>query len=212
MDQEQTPEEYAAMHREYEEQVFGVEPGWDEMPEAEAQDPRRHMTRRLQYLAGLRALRLKMEERMDSLRAKVEATKTWQRFAQQQQDIVDISGAIESTDAQTREDVIDVAAELGIRKPVEGIEVIERTTFQILDETQALEWARDNMRAALIIDKRTFKKLILAMPEDQRPDFIFVGKDPAVRIAGDLTAYENGGDPNEYGPLHPEEEEADNGD
>jgi hypothetical protein len=146
---------------------------------------------------------------LDTLREKVEATKTWQNFAQGQQDIVDISGAIESADAETRETVMDVAAELGIRKPVEGLEVIERTTFQILDDDAALEWARTNMRAALIIDKRTFKKLILAMPERSRPNFVFVGKDPAVRISGDLAGYLDGGDPNDY--TLPEEERTDDG-
>ena len=161
-------------------------------------DPRLFLTGQLQALAELRAVRNRLTEKLDQLREKVEATKTWQNFAQGQQDIVDISGAIESADATTRETVMDVAAEIGIRKPVDGLEVIDRTTFQILDDDAALEWARDNMRAALVIDNRTFKKLLLAMPEKSRPDFVFVGKDPAVRISGDLSAYLKGGDPNDY--------------
>ncbi len=177
----------------------------------EAQDPRRHMTKQLQQLAQLRAQRTDKEASLDEARIIVEGTPEWEAFAQIQQDIVDISGAIQSVDAQTREDVQDVVAELGITKPVIGIEVIQRTNFQVLDETKALDWSRDNLVAALIVDKRTFKKLIMAMPEESRPDFIFVGKDPAVRIAGDLSAYQDGGDPNEYLPLHPEEEEGENG-
>lgn len=161
-------------------------------------DPRRVLTKQLQHLAGLRATRQRLNDTLDTLREQVEATKTWTNFEQGQQDILDISGAIEGADAETRETVMDVAAEIGIRKPVEGLEVIDRTTFQILDEDAALVWARDNMRAALVIDTQTFKKLLLAIPEKSRPDFVFVGKDPAVRISGDLSAYLDGGDPNDY--------------
>ncbi len=165
--------------------------------------PRETLTRQVGSLAGLREQKDKAELDLELLRQEVEATPQWAEFLEQQQKLADISEAIQSSDAQLRETAMDVAAELGDRKPVIGVEVIDRTRFQILDYNEALEYAKRELVAALKLDERVFKKLVLAMPDDNRPESVFVTKDPAVRIAGDLTAYLEG-DPNV--DLHPQED------
>ncbi len=161
------------------------------------------LTHKVGTLAGLRDQKFKAEEQLELLRQEVESTPQWEEFLKGQQTVADIGEAIESTDADLRETAIDVVAELGDRKPIIGVEVIERTRFQILDYDQSLEWAKSELVAALKLDERVFKKLVLAMPEPNRPDSVFITKDPAVRIAGDLRAYLDG-DPNE--DLRPQED------
>lgn len=162
----------------------------------EQRGPIETLTRKVGNLAGLRNQKALAEEQVELLRQEVEATEQWTDFLEGKQKVEDISGAIESVDVDLRETAMDVAAEIGDRKPIIGVEVIERTRFQILDYDEALEYAKDEMVAALKLDERVFKKLVLALPENSRPDSVFVGKDPAVRIGGDLSAYLDG-DPNE---------------
>ena len=154
------------------------------------------LTHKVGVLAGLRNQKFLAEEQVELLRQEVEATPQWADFVEGQQKASDISDAIQSVDDDLRETAMDVAAEIGDRKPIIGVEVIERTRFQILDYGEALEYAKAEMVAALKLDERVFKKLVLALPESGRPESVFVTKDPAVRIAGDLTAYLEG-DPNE---------------
>ena len=160
----------------------------------QSMDPLEVLKRETRILARLRAELAVHENELLLFREAVEATNQWKEFLAVQEAIAQVKASIEAQDGQLREIAIDVAAELGIRRPTDAIEVIERIRFVILDEAEALSWARTNLVASLTLDVKVFQKFILAMPEAQRPAFIFVGKDPAVRIAGDLSAYLAEGD------------------
>lgn len=73
----------------------------------------------------------------------------------------------------------------GSRRPVPGVEVIDRTYIEY-DERDALRWAIAH-GLAVKLDERQFESLMRAMGEAARPEFVRVERRPFTRIATDLS-------------------------
>jgi hypothetical protein len=85
----------------------------------------------------------------------------------------------------------DLFTEIGEKKIVDGVQVIEKNDFDIVDEVLAMRWCKEHLPVAIVrtINEDLVRAAIEAMPEAQRPSFFRVGKKPAIRIASDLSSW-----------------------
>lgn len=86
---------------------------------------------------------------------------------------------------------IDLFLELGEKKIVDDVQVIEKKGFDITDDAAALAWCEDNLPIAVIktVNEDLVEAALKSIPEGQRPDFALIDTQPAVRVASDLSSW-----------------------
>lgn len=129
----------------------------------------------------------------DGTYEKLTATQEWINHEVAKGELQTVKDLIEEISGALREIGMEVALELKEKKPVDGLEIRKKTTFEIINEKAAVEYAKKNLPMTLTIDKALFKKLIKAMPEDEisQIDCVHISTDEfgETRISGDLSAY-----------------------
>jgi hypothetical protein len=86
---------------------------------------------------------------------------------------------------------LEVAAELHM-KDLQGVTVVARRTFEIVDSDKATAWAKANMPEALALDERAFEKMVMARPAGAAgvPGVVYDEQEyGAARIDRDLSRY-----------------------
>ena len=133
---------------------------------------------------NINAFEVELQTRRDAL----EATPEYQAVQEANDLLNDMHTAEQERTTLARCLALEIAVELGEKKPAAGVQIVKLTSFEILNTDAALKYCRDALPAALQIDKRTFKKLMLALPEPTRPDCVMVVEKEfgAVRIASKL--------------------------
>jgi hypothetical protein len=117
-----------------------------------------------------------------------EVWKGWERDKQREQEVAHAVGLME---AETRTTALEVALELHI-KDLQGVTVVARRTFEIVDPDKATAWAKANMPEALVLDHRAFEKMVLARPGGASgvPGVVYDEEEyGAARIDRDLSRY-----------------------
>ncbi len=153
----------------------------------------------LQELAGMKSeADLKEGYRLGTFKTLAE-TQEWINHEVAKGELQTQMTAIGELTEKIREIGMEVALELKDKKPVEGLEIRKKTTFEILDEKAALEYAKKNLPMTLTINKALFKKLVKAMPEDEIAQIdcvhILIDEFGETRISADLGAYLRDGAP-----------------
>lgn len=75
----------------------------------------------------------------------------------------------------------------GNKKPAEGVGIRVSRAIDYPDD-MALSWAIDH-KMCLALDTKSFKDIMLAYSEQQRPEWVHVFDNPTATIATDLSAY-----------------------
>lgn len=101
-----------------------------------------------------------------------------------------IEPEIKALDSEIREGAIAKFATDGNKKPWDGIGIRETTKVDY-DKALAFDWCKTNLPDALIIDKKKFTKVIVAMDGAgaDLPEHITVKTVPTATISKDLSAY-----------------------
>lgn len=127
------------------------------------QDPKDALTGMIQALAKGRFSLDFFRRRTEEAKATLESTVTWGDWACAKREEQEQYRAVCALEAETRTTALEVAAELRV-KDLEGVSIVARRSFEVADEAKATAWAKANMPEALILDHRTFEKMVLARP------------------------------------------------
>ena len=135
----------------------------------------------------------------DGTYEKLMETQEWINHEVAKGELQTVKNLIEEITGALREIGMEVALELKEKKPVDGLEIRKKTTFEILDEKEAVEYAKKNLPMTLTINKALFKKLVKAMPDEEieKIDCVHISTDEygEIRISADLGAYLREGAP-----------------
>ncbi len=116
---------------------------------------------------------------------RVKSSGAWKTFARMKTDQARAKKEMENADADVRMLALEIHAELGEKKPASGVQVIDKSMFEILDLRAAIAWCEENLSIAVVkaIDQPLIEMAIELMPEDDRPDFVKFETVQAVRIS-----------------------------
>lgn len=101
---------------------------------------------------------------------------------------VELERTLKEAEQSIRERAMGIAVELKDKKPTPGVEIVAKTSFDH-DAKATLEYVRSELPALLVVDMKPFKKTMLALPAENRPDCVMVETEEygQVRIATDLS-------------------------
>ena len=144
------------------------------------------LTAKLKELAKVRHLQDVALGTMTGLEAIVQATPQWKQFQEAkntQRELSDMQGTLHD---QVRELTMAAYQETGEVKPVNGVHVKEYTVIDY-PEPKAFDYCLAELHDALALNRKTFEKVVQALPEERRPEFVTVKKEPRATIAADLS-------------------------
>jgi hypothetical protein len=144
------------------------------------------------YLKDLAISRINIEASKFSVQKAedlMKASMAWQNWDANKKLLSNLKTDTADLDQIVRELAIEIYEEFDDKKPADGIEIVMKTEFEIVDPTALLDYCIRDLKAALTVDVSAVKKIVLAMPEERRPDCVKISKVPVVRIASDLSAY-----------------------
>lgn len=116
---------------------------------------------------------------------RVKTSGAWQAFAKAKDERALAKRNIDNADADVRRLALEIHAELGEKNAASGVQVIDKSTFEILDFDAAVAWCDENLPIAVIrtVDKALVEVATELMSEDKRPDFVKFETVQAVRIS-----------------------------
>jgi len=144
------------------------------------------LTAKLKELAKVRHLQDVALGTMTGLEAIVQATPQWKQFQEAkntQRELADMGTALQDS---VRELTMAAYQETGEVKPVDGVHVKEYTVIDY-PEPKAFDYCLAELHDALALNRKTFEKVVQALPEERRPEFVTVKKEPRATIAADLS-------------------------
>lgn len=155
------------------------------------QDPKDALEGMIQALAEGRFSLDLYKRRTEEAKATLESTVTWGDWDRAKHEEQEQYRAVCALESETRNTALEIAAELHV-KDLQGVTVVARRTFEVADEAKATAWAKANMPEALVLDHRTFEKMVLARPGGAVgvPGVAFSEEEyGAARIDRDLSRY-----------------------
>ena len=116
---------------------------------------------------------------------RVKISGAWQAFAKTKDERALAKRNMDSADDAVRVLALEIHAEFGEKKPASGVQVIDKSTFEITDPKGAIVWCEKHLPIAVIksFHVEMIKTAVELMPEDERPDFVKFETVQAVRIS-----------------------------
>jgi len=155
------------------------------------QDPKDALEGMIKALAEGRFALDFYKRRTEEANATLQSTVTWGDWDHAKREEQEQYRAVCALEAETRTMALEVALELHI-KDLQGVTVVARRTFEIVDPDKATAWAKANMPEALVLDHRAFEKMVLARPGGASgvPGVVYDEEEyGAARIDRDLSRY-----------------------
>lgn len=125
------------------------------------------------------------KQHMANMMEVIKASPTFKQF----QSFVEVEQPkLNEIQEQIKSAALDIFTTTQSKKPIECIGIREMTSITF-DEKQAVTWAKERMPELLTIDKGKFEKIMQAIDESDRPEWVKVEKNAQVTFAKDFSAW-----------------------
>jgi hypothetical protein len=152
-----------------------------------------HVTNSVRAVARDRAKAAALKVLIEGAQLELESTNEFVKLDMLRTIQRDVKEAYRAQEEELRELALEIGEETGTKKILGGVDINKAKVFTIVDENLALSWAKQNLPQALKLDKTIFKKMVMVLPDAQRPNPDVVKLEEKeygkVRLASDLSFY-----------------------